>query len=81
MSDRDLKSSHNNIQNFKSNGSTILHNQGVNESSFNNQNNQSILQLKIKRSGTLGNTGNNKLFLKGVDKLIKENLKKNKTKE
>jgi hypothetical protein len=39
------------------------------------------MQLKIKRSGTLGNSGNNKLFLKGVDKLIKENLKRNKTKE
>lgn len=39
------------------------------------------MKFKIKRSGTSGSQGNNKLFLKGVDKLIKENLKKNKTKE
>ncbi len=39
------------------------------------------MQVKIKRSGTMGSNGNNKLFLKGVDKLIKENLKRNKTKE
>lgn len=34
--------------------------------------------LKIKRSGT---SNSNKIYLKGVDKLIKENLKRNKNKE
>jgi len=29
----------------------------------------------------LGSNANNKILLKGVDKLIKENLRKNKTKE
>jgi hypothetical protein len=40
-----------------------------------------MLKFKIKRpiSGSQG--GNNKLFIKGVDKIIKENLKRNRTKE
>ena len=37
-------------------------------------------RLKIKRPLT-GSSINNKLFIKGVDKIIRENLKKNRTKE
>jgi len=40
-----------------------------------------MFKMKFHRPGTSGSQGNNKLFLKGVDKLIKDNLKKNKTKE
>lgn len=43
--------------------------------------NHSMLKLKLKRAGTSGGVATNKLLLKGVDKLIKENLRKNKTKE
>lgn len=38
------------------------------------------IKLKIKRPLT-GSSINNKLFIKGVDKIIRENLKKNRTKE
>jgi hypothetical protein len=58
--------------------STIVHQQ-LNESMVNG--NSSMNKIKIKRTGTTGSQGNTKIFLKGVDKLIKDNLKKNKTKE
>ena len=38
------------------------------------------IKLKIKRT-LAGSAINNKLFIKGVDKIIRENLKKNRTKE
>ena len=53
----------------------------MNESAINKTANQSLLNIKFKKSGIFGNQANNKILLKGVDKLIKENLKKNKTKE
>eukprot|EP00347_Sterkiella_histriomuscorum_P007962 403346899 len=82
LSDRDNKSVQG--QNFLSNGSTIIHANnisGLNESAINKTANQSLLNIKFKKSGIFGNQANNKILLKGVDKLIKENLKKNKTKE
>jgi hydrogenase maturation factor HypF (carbamoyltransferase family) len=42
---------------------------------------KSHLKFKFKRAGTSGGVATNKLMLKGVDKIIKENLKKVKTKE
>lgn len=43
--------------------------------------NNNIKGLKVKRPATSGNLTTNKIILKGVDKLIKDNLRKNKTKE
>ena len=68
----------------KSNLSTIMPKQAMNESMVNasakNQSmmDKSLLKVKIKPGSGVAN---NKLMLKGVDRLIKENLKKVKSKE
>lgn len=68
----------------KSNLSTIMPKQAMNESMVNasakNQSmmDKSLLKVKVKPGSGVAN---NKLMLKGVDRLIKENLKKVKSKE
>jgi hydrogenase maturation factor HypF (carbamoyltransferase family) len=74
--------------NYISNLSTLIHKQPLNDSMINvskGHNSGLIdkrqLKFKLKRAGTSGGVATNKLMLKGVDKIIKENLKKVKTKE
>lgn len=84
MSDRAPTKIDREYGNHKSNLSTIIPKQPLNESMVNvSAKNQSFLDkslLKVRmRPGT--GVATNKLMLKGVDKMIKENLKKVKNKE
>ncbi len=74
--------------NYHSNISTIVHKQPFNESMVNTSKNyqssladKSQLKYKLKRAGTSGGVATNKLMLNGVDRIIKQNLKKVKSKE
>ena len=83
LSDRDKSkkpSAENTTLLYKSNNSTIIQPplQGYNSNVMGESTKN--FRLKIKRPLT-GSSINNKLFIKGVDKIIRENLKKNRTKE